>query len=460
MKLAMNRKANHIKHLSSVAAQAFTLALLLTVWLSSSVSAQEEPPAGPPPIDPEFLAVIELESDRCQNTIIDIHFHLGQWFTTASPLVAEMDASMITAGLLMAVYGRTAAPPYTDPNEDVARMVQESPGRIFGLASLNTTGSWDTTAGAELERLVTYLSQPGFVGCKLAPPHTCLPLQSDIMRQIIETIAISSNDPPGVAYIHIGTTPFCGALGEMMLGYRGCCSPEYVDPTLLEDLMIEYAERVTFVLVHAGADFLPSDDENYYNGTMVDQSLALAAAHENVYLEISAFLRLDDPGNETAVEVYPGGALILEKIQQAGLAHKTMYGSDANHFPGGMAPYLATAITRLQEAGFTEEERCMILGTTAIQVFGLDLSSTTTATPMSNSSSSNSNEGEEGATAEVDGDGSEEGTSEADSETTETNGNQDAAGSTSSAMGPLQLTQEKCLGLLAALISTAILAWV
>jgi hypothetical protein len=42
-----------------------------------------------------------------------------------------------------------------------------------------------------------------------------------------------------------------------------------------------------------------------------------------------------------------------------------MYGSDANHFPGGIAPYLSTAIDVMIESGFTEEEQCRVLTDTA-----------------------------------------------------------------------------------------------
>jgi hypothetical protein len=49
-----------------------------------------------------------------------------------------MDLSYVMVGLLMAVYPRTAMSA-TDPNEDVAHMIEEGGGRIFGLmASLNT----------------------------------------------------------------------------------------------------------------------------------------------------------------------------------------------------------------------------------------------------------------------------------------------------------------------------------
>jgi hypothetical protein len=52
------------------------------------------------------------------------------------------------------------------------------------------------------------------------------------MRDIVNTASVS---PSPVLFIHIGTTPFCGAMGAAKLGRPGCCREEFVDPTYLED---------------------------------------------------------------------------------------------------------------------------------------------------------------------------------------------------------------------------------
>jgi predicted TIM-barrel fold metal-dependent hydrolase len=73
------------------------------------------------------------------------------------------------------------------------------------------------------------------------------------MSQIVATIGNTPiNGQPGVAYIHFGTI-----MGDMFLGYHGCCGPEYVDPYYMQPLIEEY-NSVTFILVHTGADFLSS----------------------------------------------------------------------------------------------------------------------------------------------------------------------------------------------------------
>jgi hypothetical protein len=117
-------------------------------------------------------------------------------------------------------------------------------GRIIGLASLNTTREdWNKTGGQEeLDRLKSFLEMHGFVGTKLAPLHTCLQFDLDIMSQTAATIGNTPiNGQPGVAYIHFGTI-----MEDIFLRYHGCCGPEYVDPY----------NNVTFILVHTGADYL------------------------------------------------------------------------------------------------------------------------------------------------------------------------------------------------------------
>ena len=97
----------------------------------------------------------------------------------------------------------------------------------------------------------------GFVGTKLAPLHTCLQSDLDIMSQTVATIGNTPNNgQPGVVYIHFGTI-----MGDMFLGYHGCCGPEYVDLYYMQPLIEEYIEEynnVIFILVHTGADFLSS----------------------------------------------------------------------------------------------------------------------------------------------------------------------------------------------------------
>ena len=161
-------------------------------------------------------ALVDEERKRC-GEILDMHLHPSN-YSTVDPLLQQMDAAGISRAILYSVYAANNTNTFLpDANTQVEGMVQGSNGRMYGLASLDTSGGWNTTKEAELERLLTYLEMPDFVGTKLAPPHTCLPLNGTILPDIIQAVSMSSK--PVVA-IHTGTTPFCGVFGDIILGYR------------------------------------------------------------------------------------------------------------------------------------------------------------------------------------------------------------------------------------------------
>lgn len=207
-------------------------------------------------------------------------------------------------------------------------------------------------------------SMTQFVGAKLAAPHTCLPLSSTLFTEVVRTVSQSSKR---VLAIHTGTTPFCGALGKMF-GINACCSPEYVNPLFLNNTVSTYA-NTSFVLLHSGFDFLPPDDENYYNGSLVDASIELALLHENVYLEISALHAQTSNGTDK----YPGADEALIKISNAGLSHRVIWASDGNHNEGSVLLNLQRGIESMIQANFTDEERCLALTENPMNVFNLEL---------------------------------------------------------------------------------------
>ncbi len=109
-----------------------------------------------------------------------------------------------------------------------------------------------------------------------------------------------------------------------------------------------------------------------------------------------------------------------------------MYGSDTNHYPGSIAPYLATAITGMIEAGFTEEERCQVLAETVIRVVGLERG-----------------EDEEGESVDVvDGSDDQQGTSPVDGNDTEEDDPPSSSGGNSFSSVGLSLS---CLAILSVL---------
>lgn len=107
------------------------------------------------------------------------------------------------------------------------------------------------------------------------------------------------------------------------------------------------------------------DDLPNYNGTLVDEAISLAQLYPNVYLEISAFLRKDENGEY----LRPLAQINLQKVVDAGLADRVIYGSDVNQFPGGILPYMIAAIPSLIEAGFSDEDRCLALEGNSKKVF-------------------------------------------------------------------------------------------
>jgi hypothetical protein len=158
--------------------------------------------------------LVDAERERC-GEIIDMHLHPSN-YTSVDPLLVQMDEAGVSQGIVYSVYAsnNTMLP---DANTQVQTMIEESNGRMYGLASLDTSGDWNATRANELSSLLQYMEMDGFVGAKLAPPHTCLELNGTILPEVLQ--AVSNSAKPIVA-IHTGTTPFCGIFGEIILGYR------------------------------------------------------------------------------------------------------------------------------------------------------------------------------------------------------------------------------------------------
>ena len=181
--------------------------------------------------------------------------------------------------------------------------------------------------------------------------------------------------------------PFCGPFGDFELGQRGLCTPEYVDPYFLEDLISTY-QNVTFVMMHGGQDFDDgsSGDVPFYNGTMFDHTLELMSRYGNTVLEISAMLAVNAPPN--AGYRNPLAFENLAKAVEANMQSRTIYGSDANQFPGGVSSYLISTVESLIAAGLSEEERCAILVDLPKQVYGIPASTKMPTPPMGTSAPS------------------------------------------------------------------------
>lgn len=310
-------------------------------------------------LDYEILA---KELERCKGEIIDTHLHLAPWLGDADALLEELQRNNVSVGLLYDPYSKLA--PQYDINTHTATIAQQSNGRIYALASLNTThDNWTDHREFEMQRLRDGLRHGCVLGTKLAPPHTCLPLNGPIMDDVLEVVNESEQK---LVAIHIGTTPFCGPLGKMW-GIECNCEEECVDPSLLIPKIVAYP-AVTFVLLHSGHEFLPAEvgaEGYYYDFRFTDECIAMAREHDNVYLSISAIFAQHPNGTLK----YPGGFETVRKMKEAGVTRKVFWGSDASYFRGQIRPVLLTAIKAMIAAGWTPDERAWALRGCARHVF-------------------------------------------------------------------------------------------
>lgn len=319
-------------------------------------------------LDYEILAE---ELDRCEGEIIDPHLHLAPWFNDADTLIEELQKSNVSIGLLYDPYAKLILP--YDVNTLTSTIAQNSNGKIYALASLNTThDNWMDHREFEMQRLRDGLKQECVLGTKLAPPHTCLPLTGPIMDDVLEVVNESEQK---LIAIHIGTTPYCGPLGKQF-GIECNCNEECVDPALLIPKIEAYPD-VTFVLLHSGHEFLPAESGEegyYYDFRFTDKCIAMAKKYDNVYLSISAlFAQLPD-----GTLKYPGGFETVQKMKEAGITRKVFWGSDASYFQGQIRPVLLTAIKAMIAAGWTPEERAWALRGCSRHVFKIPATPDTT----------------------------------------------------------------------------------
>ena len=305
--------------------------------------------------------LLKYEVQRC-GEIIDPHLHIAPWFHSADPLVKELATANISLGLLYNPYPKMSLP--FDMNTHVHSIAAQSNGRIYALASLNTTHDvWEDNREAEMDRLAQFLTKPEVLGVKLAPPHTCLPLASPPVDDVLEVVQQSSR--ARVVAIHIGTTPFCGPLGEQF-HITTCCGRDYVDPEILIPKIKAYPD-ITFVLLHTGHEFLPPDSPYFYNFEFVDKSIAMAAEYPNVWISLSAMFAQ----NPDKSFKYPGGLENCKKIHNANVTHKLFWGSDASYFQGQIRPVLLESIKAMVRAGFSPEERCWVLQGATRKIFAI-----------------------------------------------------------------------------------------
>ncbi|MCC6215237.1 MAG: amidohydrolase family protein [Polyangiaceae bacterium] len=329
---------------------------------------------------PAAHAAVDLDGEAIE--IVDMHLHPGRFaqmspggkaFTvTATPdfsrayappvfarlldpwaehvgIQAQAAAGGLDRVVLYAVYAQETTGYFT--NEQLAAILLDSrntrdpQGRPWarGFASIDFFDGWANPGVAD-QRLAALSSwfakhRDVFVGVKLAHAHQAVTFDDPEYLAVYE-VAASHGVP---VLLHTGFSPFPGSQTE----------PEYYDPQYLETVVSNYdgtgtLPRLEFVLSHVGQG----------DARSVEHALALAEAHDNVYLEISALNRpiTRDASGAPVTVTEPQYPSVLTEIRARGLVPRTLYGSDGPQFSGFTATYAKLMIDGMKTAGYTPAE--------------------------------------------------------------------------------------------------------
>jgi predicted TIM-barrel fold metal-dependent hydrolase len=259
-------------------------------------------------------------------------------------IVAQLDLASIAHGVLYAVY--TPRTTGYQSNERLEELLADprNTGLFFGMASVDFDGWNDDLAGERLAALDSYLASPQFVGIKLAHAHQGVSFADPVYHGVF-ALAGERQVP---VLLHTGFSPFPGSQDD----------PAYYDPLGLEPTILAHdgnhgLPRVDFVLSHVGQG----------DARAVEHALALAEAHDNVWLELSALgrpLRIDANGEPVAggEPQLPG---VLAAIKARGLTSRALFASDGPQSSGMVRSYLGKVVAGMQEAGFDRDEMAAVL---------------------------------------------------------------------------------------------------
>ncbi|MCZ7680874.1 MAG: amidohydrolase [Sandaracinaceae bacterium] len=119
--------------------------------------------------------------------------------------------------------------------------------------------------------------------------------------------------------------------------------------------------RVELVLSHVGQG----------DARATNHALALAEAHDNVWLELSALdrpLSIDETGAPVdATE--PQFPYVLDQILARGLTDRTVFATDGPQFSGMMRRYVGRIVEGMQNAGYDLDAIEAVMGGNARRLF-------------------------------------------------------------------------------------------
>jgi predicted TIM-barrel fold metal-dependent hydrolase len=249
---------------------------------------------------------------RAVEVILDFHTHIDEaeafgWIDPPDKLIPLLDQAGIAKAACMTYVDLPGSNPAA--LDYVAGAVSRFPDRLIGFARLNPT--YRREAETALRRAVEDL---GFRGVKLHPTSTLAHPAAE----------------PTVALLRLA-----GTLGVPVLFH--CGDDPYTTPQAIA-AGADQAPDAAVVLGHMGGYF------------HVDEAIAMAERHANLYLETSAM---------------PYPAKIAEAVERVG-AERVLFGSDGP----GCNPALEVEKVRL--AGLGGDAERLVLGVNAARLLGIE----------------------------------------------------------------------------------------
>jgi hypothetical protein len=247
--------------------------------------------------------------------ILDAHAHIGSCRVfdldvTEEQLIKNMNEKGVDAAIVQPFPGAFPQPP-VQVHDRIAKLSEQNPGRVFGLASVNPHVMPPETWRGEIERCIKDL---GFVGIKMHPAgHALFPASKDGMMVFEEA----------------------NRLGVPVLVHTGLGIP-----AALPGMVIPAArkfENLKIVLGHCGFNIATGE------------AVFVASAFKNVYVECS----------------WSMGPDIAWAIDELG-PERVMLGTD---LPGN----IQTELVKAKEAGITGDKLEWYYGKTAQMVFNVKL---------------------------------------------------------------------------------------
>lgn len=268
---------------------------------------------------------------------------------------AQAEWAGVDRVVLLAVYTPRTTGYFENAALDAMLADPRNDGWAFGLPSVSFEG-WDAPGVPErrLAALESWLeAHPArHLGIKLAHAHQGVPLDDEAYLGVYDVAA--RRDAP--VLLHTGFSPFPGSQTD----------PAYYDPDGLRAVIEAYdgahgMGRVDFVLSHVGQG----------DARATAHALELAAAHDHVWLEISALdrpLAIDEGGRpvDASEPQYPG---VLEAIRARGLVDRTIFATDGPQFSGMMRRYVGRIVEGMRSAGYSPDEIEAVMGGNADRLF-------------------------------------------------------------------------------------------